>query len=161
MVFIYHFFYVSKSKLAHKATLFLKDIENGRYMGIVTSFTIAEYLAATRGLLCEKRNKQVSPEEVLTIKTSLEQFITQMGIILYDADTLAINHAVFAESETMIEGDVPSKGKYDRKWHYLKGADALHAAFAISVNAEAIATFDDDFKGICGSVSPLMLSEVY
>jgi predicted nucleic acid-binding protein len=84
-----------------------------------------------------------------------------MGIILYDSDTLAINHAVFAESESMIERDVPCIGKYDGKWHYLKGADALHAAFAISVNAEAIATFDDDFKGVCGSVSPLMLSEVY
>jgi predicted nucleic acid-binding protein len=161
MVFIYHFLYFSKPNLARKAALFLKDIENGKYMGIVTSFTIAEYVAATRGLLCEKRNRQVSPKEVSAIKAKLEQFITQMGIMLYDSDTLATRQAVFAESESMIERDVPSKGKYDGRWHYLKGADALHAAFATSVNAEAIATFDDDFRGVCGSVSPLMLSEVY
>lgn len=161
MVFIYHFLYSSKTRLASKAASFLKDIETGKYVGIVTSFTVAEYLAVIRGLLCERRNRQVSPEEISAIRKRLEQFITQMGIMLYDSDTLANRHAVFAECESMIERDTPSKGKYDRKWHYLNGADALHVAFAASVNAEAIATFDDDFRGICGSVSPLMLSEVY
>jgi len=161
MVFIYHFLRSSKGRLTHKAASFLRDVEKGKYVGIVTSFTVAEYLAVIRGLLCQKRNKQVSPSEISTIKLRLEQFINQMGIVLYDADVLAGGHAVFAESESMIERDTPSKGKYDRRWHYLNGADALHVAFAASVNAEAIATFDDDFRGICGSVVPLMLSEVY
>ena len=97
----------------------------------------------------------------MKIKAKLEEFIAQMGIIMYDSDSLATKHAVFADCESMIERDVPSLGKYDGKWHFLKGADALHVAFANSVNAEAIATFDDDFKGLCGAVSPLIISEVY
>lgn len=161
MVFVYHFLQSSKTRLSNKAASFLRDIETGKYIGIITSFTVSEYLAVIRGLLCEKRNRQVSPEEILVIRRRLEQFITQMGIMLYDSDTLANRHAVFAECESMIERDTPSKGRYDRRWHYLNGADALHVAFATSLNAEAIATFDDDFRGICGSVSPLLLSEVY
>ena len=161
MVFVYHFLFSPKAILSRKSASFLRDIENGKYVGIVTSFTVAEYIAVTRGILCDKRKGQVSPAEITAIKVKLEQFITQMGIELYDSDTLASRHAVFAECGSMIERDVASKGKYDGKWHYLKGADALHAAFAVSVNAEAIATFDDDFRGVCGAVSPLMLSEVY
>ncbi len=161
MIFIYHFFYSPSVFLSRKSSLFLKDIETGKYMGIVTTFTIAEYLAVTRGLLCKKRKKPVTSSDIQAVKAKLEQFINEMGIVLYDSDALATKHAVFADCENMIERDVPSVGKYDGKWHYLKGADALHLAFANSVNAEAIATFDDDFKGVCGTVNPLLISEVY
>lgn len=161
MVLIYHFLSSSNGRLTQKATMFLRDVEKGKYVGIVTTFTVAEYLAVIRGLLCQRRNRQVSPAEISTIKLRLEQFINQMGIVLYDSDVLASGHTVFAESESMIEKDESYKGKYDRKWHCLNGADALHVAFAASVNAEAIATFDDDFRGVCGSIVPLMLSEVY
>ena len=141
--------------------MFFEDIENGKYIGIVTTFTISEYLAVIRGLLCKKRNKKITSLEIMTAKTKLEQFINQMGIVLYDSDNLATKHAVFADCENMIESDEPALGRHDRKWHYLKGADALHLAFARSVNAEAIATFDEDFRGACGTVSPLIISEVY
>jgi predicted nucleic acid-binding protein len=161
MIFVYHFLYSPTVFFSRKSALFLKDIEKGKYIGIITSFTIAEYLAVTRGVLCKKRNRQVTSSEMLAIKAKLEQFITQMGIVLYDSDNLATKHAVFADCESMIEKDVPSVGKHDGKWHYLNGADALHLAFANSVNAEAIATFDDDFRGVCGAVSPLLIPEVY
>lgn len=161
MIFVYYFFYSPTVFLSQKSTSFLKDIEKGKYIGIVTTFTIAEFLAVTRGLLCKKRKRLVTSWEMKIVKTKLEQFITQMGIVLYDSDDLATKHAVFADCENMIERDVPSFGKRDGRWHYLNGADALHLAFANSVNAEAIATFDDDFKGVSGAVNPLMIPEVY
>jgi predicted nucleic acid-binding protein len=161
MIFVYHFLYSPTVFLSRKSSLFFKDIEQGKYIGIVTTFTIAEYLAVTKGLLCKKRSKQVTSSEIKTVKAKLEQFITKMGIMLYDSDTLATKHAVFADVEDMVEKDMPSLGRRDGKWHYLNGADALHLAFANSVNAEAIATFDDDFRGVSGSVLPLMISEVY
>jgi predicted nucleic acid-binding protein len=161
MIFVYYFFYSPSVFLSRKSALFFKDIEKGKYIGIVTTFTIAEYLAVTRGLLCKKRNKKATSSEIRTVKAKLEQFINQMGIVLYDSDTLATKYAVFADCENMIERDVPSLGRHDGKWHYLNGADALHLAFANSVNAEAIATFDDDFRGVSGTVNPLMIPEVY
>jgi len=161
MIFVYHFLYSPTVFLSRKSALFLKDVEKGKYIGIVTTFTIAEYLAVTRGVLCKKKNTQVTSSEISAIKAKLEQFITQMGIVLYDSDSLATKHAVFADCESMIERDVPSLGRHDGKWHYLKGADALHLAFANSVNAEAIATFDDDFRGVRGAVRPLIIPEVY
>lgn len=162
MVFIYHFLSSSNTRyLTSKSDSFLKDIENGKYVGIITSFTIAEYLAVTKGVLCSKRNGQVSTGEITTIRAKFEQFINQMGIMLYDSDTVASKNPVFSECENVVERSFAFKGRYDRKWHHVRGADALHVAFALSVNAEAIATFDDDFRGASGSINPLMLSEVY
>jgi predicted nucleic acid-binding protein len=162
MVFVYHFLSSSRSQnLASKSNSFLRDIENGKYIGIISTFTIAEYLGVIKGVLCNKRNRQVSVEEIRMIKASFEQFITQMGIMLYDSDSLASKKLIFNECEDVVERSMAFKGRYDRKWHHVRGADALHVALALSVNAEVIATFDDDFRGIDGSISPLMISEVY
>jgi len=162
MIFVYHFLSSSSSRsLSAKSSSFLRDIEKGKYIGIITSFTIAEYLAVTKGLICIRRNRQVTDRETATLKAKFEQFITQMGIMLYDSDSLASKKAVFSECENVIEKSTAFKGKIDRKWHFVKGADALHVALALSVNAEAIATFDDDFRGVGGFINPLMLSEVY
>ncbi len=162
MVLVYYFLSSPRNEtLTKKSKSFLKDIENQRYMGIITSFTIAEYLSVIKGVLCDKRNGNVLTSDISTVRERLEQFISQMGIILYDADTIANKSAVFSECENMVERSGVYKGKYDCKWHYLKGADALHLALAKSVNAEAIATFDDDFRGGGTTISPLMLSEVY
>ena len=162
MVFVYHFLSSSRNqRLTSKSNSFLKDIEKGKYIGIITTFTIAEYLAVIKDVLCNKRNNQVSTEEIMTIKARFEQFITQMGITLYDSDSLASKKPIFSECENVIERSTAFKGRHDRKWHHVRGADALHVAFALSVNAEAIATFDDDFRGIDGSISPLMLFEAY
>lgn len=161
MVFVYHFLSSSQNHyLSYKSSLFLKDIEKGKYMGIVTTFTVAEYLAVTKGVLCNKRNGQVSASDMSKIKSQLEQFLSQMGIILYDSDMLASKNPIFSDCETIIENSGAFKGKYDRKWHHLRGADALHVALALSVKAEAIATFDDDFRGV-SSINPIILSEVY
>lgn len=130
-------------------------------MGIVTSFTVAEYLAVIKGVLCNKRNGPISPSEVMSIKAKLEQFLIQMGIMFYDSDVLASKNPIFGECEDIIERSGAFKGKSDRKWHHLKGADALHLALALSVKAEAIVTFDDDFRGISTIINPIMLSEVY
>ena len=130
-------------------------------MGVATTFTIAEYLAVTKGVLCNKRNGQVTPAEMAKIKSQFELFLNQMGIILYDSDVLAKKTSVFSNCESIVENSGSYKGKRDRKWHHLRGADALHVALALSVKAEAIATFDDDFRGINIPINPIMLSEVY
>ncbi len=162
MIFVYHFLSSSRTQyLSGKANSFLKDVEKGKYMGIVTSFTIAEYLAVIKGVLSNRRNGQVSPSEILIIKGKLEQFLSQMGIMLYDSDKLASRNPIFSQCESVIERTTAFKGKRDRKWHHLRGADALHVALALSVKAEAIATFDDDFRGAVGIVNPIMLSEMY
>jgi predicted nucleic acid-binding protein len=162
MVFVYHFLSSATTQfLTAKSNSFLRDIERGKYVGIVTSFTIAEYLSVMKGLICNRRNGQVTSLEIAAIKSKLEQFITQMGIMLYDSDSLASKNPIFGNCENIVEGSSAFKGKRDRKWHYVRGADALHVALAMSVNAEAIATFDDDFRGASGFINSLMLSEVY
>ncbi len=103
----------------------------------------------------------MSQSEVSTIKTKIEQFMSQMGITFYDADDIAQKKPIFADSESMVERTAATKGKYDGKWHLLRGGDALHVALAMAVNADAIATFDDDFRGVHSFITPLMLQETY
>lgn len=162
MVFIYHLLSSSSAKvLTSKAESFFKDIEKGKYIGIISTFTVAEYIGVIRKTLCDKRDRQVTEREILIMKQKIEEFILKMGITLYDADSLASRMALFSECERIVEDSDAFKGKRDRKWHCVKGADALHVAFALSVNAESIATFDDDFRGASNFINPIMLSEVY
>jgi len=161
MVFVYHFLYSPHSSLASKANTFFKDLEKGNYIGTISSFTITEFLAVVKRILCNKRDKAVSENDVRVIRESLDKFIAQMGIALYDADTLVAGTTVFSDCEDIVESAVPYKGKRNRKWHYVSGADALHVALAIAVKAELYATFDDDFRGVKEWINPFMLSEVY
>jgi len=162
MVFIYHFLYsYTTYRLTSKANSFFKDIEKGRYIGIISTYTISEYIGVVKEILCNRRNGQVFDNEIRKIKEKIEEFITRMGIILYDADSLTRKTAVFSECEDIVERSTAFKGRLDGKWHCIKGSDALHVAFALSVNAEAIATFDDNFRGASEMISPIMLSEVY
>lgn len=130
-------------------------------MGIISTFTIAEYISVIRHILSNKRDRQVTSIEILKMKKKIEEFIAKMGIALYDADSLAHKMTLFSECEHIVENSTSFKGRIDRKWHCVKGADALHIALALSVSAESIATFDDDFRGASGTINPLMLPEVY
>lgn len=130
-------------------------------MGVISTFTIAEYIGVIRYLLSTKRDRQVTSIEISKMKEKIESFIAKMGITLFDADTLAQKMTLFSECERIVENSTSYKGKGDRKWHCVRGADALHIALALSMSAESIATFDKDFKGAGGVINPLMLPEVY
>lgn len=162
MVFVYHFLSSSANRqLSSKANAFFRDVEKGKYIGIISTFTIAEYTGVLKQLLVNQRDGQVTQSEIQKVKEEIERFITKMGIILYDADSLASKTTIFGKCDYIIESSSAFKGRRDRKWHSIKGADALHVSLAQSVNAEGIATFDDDFRGASIVISPIMLSEVY
>jgi predicted nucleic acid-binding protein len=122
---------------------------------------VTEFLAVTKGVLCNRRNAPITTSDMAKVKTQLEQFLSQMGIILYDGDEISAKNKLFSDCELIIENSGSFKGRYDHKWHHLKGADALHVALALSVKAEVIATFDDDFRNTNVSINSMMLSEMY
>ena len=163
---IFYFLYSSHYPLTVKASNFFDDVEKGDYICRISSFTETEFLGVIKNLLCEKKNRPPTIDEVEAILREFNRFISEMGIELHDADALAIEKpiepsTIFSLSEKILDSATPFLGKRDKKWHSLKGADALHVALAIRVKAESYATFDDDFRGVSSWITPIMLSEVY
>jgi len=160
MVFIYHF---KKHRLSSKANNFFKDIEKGKYAGVTTSFTIAEYLGVMRRILTQAKDKPASPTDVSKLRKGIEKFINDMGIIYFDADKLVspTYGKLFSSTETVVENAKPFKSPRNNRWYLVGGADALHVILAVRSEADLYATFDDDFRGVGSWIKPLMLFEVY
>jgi len=160
MVFIYHF---KKHGLTSKADNFFKDIESGKYAGVTTSFTIAEYLGVMRKALAEARNSPSTSADVARLRKEIEEFISDMGIVYFDADTLVSPGygKLFSPTENIVENAKHFKNPRTSKWYLVNGADALHVTLAVRTGADVYATFDDDFRGVNNWIKPLMLFEAY
>lgn len=160
MVFIYHF---KKHALTSKANNFFNDIEKGKYAGVTTTFTIAEYIGVIRKALTEARNRPPSSTDVSKLRKEIEKFISNMGIIYFDSDALVspIYGKLFSSTEKVVENAKPFKNPRTNRWFLVNGADALHVTLAVRAGAELYATFDDDFRGVDNWIKPLMLFEVY
>lgn len=166
MLFIYYFLYPSTSDLSRKSRNFFHDIENGRYVGIVSTFSVMEFIGVIKAIISDSLKRKISDNETQSMKKVILDFIYSMGIILYDSDSLTIPQgstscSLFSECENLIEAAKPTLGAFDKKWHSLKGADSLHVLFALRVNAQRFATFDDDFRGIDDKIKVLMIREEY
>jgi predicted nucleic acid-binding protein len=160
MVFIYHF---KKHGLTPKANNFFKDIERGKYAGVTTSFTVTEYIGVMREALTEATDKPSTPTDISKLRREIEGFISDMGIIYFDADELvsSIYGGLFSSTENIVENAKHFKNPRTNKWFLVNGADALHVVLALRTGADLYATFDDDFRGVNNWIKPLMLFEVY
>lgn len=166
MFFIYYFLYDPTYDLSKKAHAFFKDIEDGNFIGMISSFSIMEYIGVAKKLFSEKLGRSISYDETQAVKRVIIDFIKRMGIMLYNSNSLAVplhstSCSLFSECEDLIEQALPTLGAIDNKWHSLTGADSLHAIFAIRLGAEYLATNDDDFRGIHNNIKILMVREQY
>ena len=166
MLFVYYMFYDHRTRVFNKSYSFFKDIEDGKYIGIISSFSIMEYIGVAKGFFSRKMGRKITLPETDELRTSIIEFIESMGIITYDSDDLTvdpISHSctLFSDCYSFILIAETVLGATDRKWHYLNGADALHTVFAIRSNSTHLATFDDDFKGIENNIKLVMINEVY
>jgi len=165
MVFIYHLLYDKSFILSRKSENFFKDVEAGNIVGVVSSFSVAEYVGVMKRFISKKLKRPITLSETRMLKEVLTDFISKLGIILYNSDDLVIDASgkcsIFYESGILTENSKPSLGVSDRKWHTLCGADALHTLFAIRTNSSHIATFDQDFKDVEDQLTVLNVWEEY
>lgn len=166
MLFIYYFWYDPTFDVSQQSYSFFKDIEDGNFIGVISTFSIMEYIGVVKSLVSKKLGRKISIAETEALKESFLDFIRKMGILLYNSDDLTINSystscSLFSDCENLIESADPTLGSVDRKWHSLKGADALHIILAIRSNATHFATFDDDFRGVKDAIKMVMVREEY
>jgi predicted nucleic acid-binding protein len=163
MVFVYKLERTTH-RLFPKADAFFSDIEHGTYKGIVSTFLYVEFQAVVKQLLSQAKDLEAPQADVDKEISRLDQFLSDMGIKLYNADILIDQTPVtmFFRTEQLVQAAKPQKGKWDQQWHVIGGTDAIHLALAEAVRANSIATFDQGLKGVNDtSLSVMMLSEVY
>ena len=149
--------------LSSKSKGLFKDIQSGRITGVVSTFTISEYLSVVRDALAEKRGTPPSRQEIAAAEKNLMEFLENIGIELRDADTLATSASPFFEDVHQIVASSSSvRRTRDREWSGPGGADAVVAALAIRMTATQVATFDEGFRGLTThGLTPLMIGEAY
>ena len=165
MLFIYYFTNSPGSKLRNKALSFFQEIRTGKVMGVVTTFTINEFLAVMKKITSNNNKANPSQANISQWEGNFERFISALGITLYDADNLLMaqgsNCSFFLDCSQIIKDSDALLGSRDGLWHVLNGADSIHVLLAEKLNADLIVTNDDDFKGIKTRVRPCILMEAY
>lgn len=147
-----------------QANAFFRDIELGKFVGVISTFELAEFQSAIKSILSQRRNAEMPQGDVDKEMGRLNDFIDKMGIKLYNADVVLDTRPLvaFFRAEQLIGAAKSIKGTWRPDWHTIGGADATHLTIAETIGVESYATFDQGFKGVNGtSVKMLILSEAY
>ncbi len=160
MIFIYQLF--NKTNPYHaKSASFFKQIEDEKMIGVTSSFTRSEYLEVIKTELAKASDSIPSSIDIQSSLDNFDDFITHMGIELFDSDDLTNSDArLFRECHARIENAIPFKGK-DNKWRMLNGADSLLLVFAEKTGCQEIASNDDGFRTSKSKVKPHILRDLY
>jgi predicted nucleic acid-binding protein len=147
-----------------QANKFILDIQSGKYTGITSTFTLAEYRGVIKRRISETFNAPVSIYQEESAIITLNHFIRTCGIGLVDADLIATgstgNLRVFADTENTIKTSAPIAS--GNQWKMIKSVDSLAVTIAIRIGADLFATFDEGFRGLGSSnITPFIVSDKY
>lgn len=149
-IFVYHFHFTKQASLTARANSFLNQIKTAKIQGVTTTFAITEFLCVMLETLCACQGK-VDKKDVDGLRLAIENFIRNMGIVLYDSDELATNMSygksvIFSRCEQFMD-NVSCVVRRDGSKTVVRGADILHLVFARIIGVDCYATFDQDFQG--------------
>lgn len=156
------------------ATDFIKDIQRGRYVGVISYLTLNELLKVISNLLVDKG--KTDPAEW---KSKREEAIRKIFAI--DSNQIEIvsgttNDSTHNENELLfgkisdnaydLMEKYPGTVKYDNtarkdKHKGMSTVDTLHVELAKIFNCSKIASFDSDFKEVNSEIKQLVVKEVY
>ncbi len=163
MVFVY-FLTLSGGFLYSRATRFMQSLQNQKFIGVLSTFTMTEYTGVIKEILAETFKRPPTEQETAKSLKQLYTVIDSYGITLYDADQLAAlaPAGIFHQADSLVLRTDPHFGTRDKEWHSLGGADAINVDLAQRCGAQFIATFDQGFSCLKAAiVKPLMIPEVF
>jgi hypothetical protein len=110
-----------KQLLIQQATKqFFLDIENRKYLGIISTLTEIEYRGVVKKLISQRKNRSVSSLEEKRAMCDFNLFVEKLGIGLIDSDRIALDNAsgkynIFKSTEQVVKTSNPihvnSEGK--------------------------------------------------
>jgi len=123
-----------------------------------------EYKATFKKLFAEEYLRTPTQQEIEESVKVLEDFLSEMGIELYNADDVATESPLrlFWRSEERINQATPTLGTWDKSWKMIGGGDSITIILAEKIDARILATFDQGFKAMNHpNIKPLIVSEEY
>lgn len=164
MIWIYHLVDPGHP-LERVCERFLRDLENQKVKGLVSTFVLHEVVDVTKRLLAQKRNREPSQSDLDAIQERVEREMARLGVDIHDADSLAVDNTgqsvVFGRAGQLINQSGSFRGSHDGKWRTVNGADAIHVALAERAAASHYATFDEGFRRLTANLSSVLLGDVY
>lgn len=142
-----------------KAKAFFLDIEQSKYVGVVSDFCRLEYLVYIKDEIAMAKSGAVSKKDIDLGMDQFDRVVEDFGLEEVSTDSL-LAKSFIASCTEVIEKCHPVQ---DRKgeWAIFSGADSIHAVLASRSHADFLATLDADFRGLCDSVQPMVLWDVY
>jgi len=160
-LFIFHLKRTATSNLSDKIKKFFKDVEDGKFVGVCTTYTIIEYKAALKRILSEARRATVSQKEIDEEIEEFKNFLDEMGIELFDSeDLIKANDMTFVKCDNVIDSTAPTFTRAGRP-RLVNASDVLLTVLAHYIGCDFLATHDLGFKGMNWMVKPLLIGENY
>ena len=143
-----------------KAERFLQDVASGRFQGVTSNLVRLEYQGYLKEVNAMASGHNATKQELDLLVDALDRLIEDFGIEEVAADQL------LNQSQSWIEDCIniitqcqPIHVRND--WATIKGADSIHAAIASLAQTQQLATLDNDFKSLTGSITPFILWDMY
>lgn len=143
-----------------KANQFLQDIASGKYQGVTSNFVKLEYQGVMKEMKAAVSGHNASKMELDLLLDELDRLIEDYGIEEVRGDVLLNQNGNWIDGcIDIITQCQPFLVRDD--WVTMKGADTVHAAIASLAGTQQLATLDNDFKSLAGSVTPFILWDMY
>ena len=156
---IIHYLHPASERGEQKAKALFLDIEQSKYVGVVSDFCRLEYLAYIKDELAMGGSGNVTKKDIDLGMDKFDRLVEDFGLEEVSADSLLASPFIASCTET-IEKCHPVQDKKG-EWGIFGAADSIHAVLASRCHANFLATLDAKFEGLRDSVQPMVLWDTY
>lgn len=150
---------------------FFKDLQAGKFTGIVSSYVETEYIGALKVMIAGKTGASRTATEMLQERDELRNAFDSFGVEQNDAGVL-VDEALGGfgklhekQQEVLLGSECAHRGlpfPGNQKWCGVSSGDAIHAVVARLLDSSFIATADYGFRGLSvAGVTPAVIHDVY
>ena len=162
-----------KATTAKPATDFIKDIENGRYKGVISFLTLNELLKVIRNLMVERgktdptfweRKGNEAIDKIYRIKKENIEIVSGTTTDCEKSEDELLFGKISDQAYTVMEkypGGILQKVGEKDKHDGMSTVDTFHVILAKIFNCDKIASFDGDFKEVSSEIKQLVVKEIY
>ena len=171
---LFNWLFGVKATTAKPATDFIKDVENGKYVGIISDVTLNELVKIIRNIMVERgqtdpasweRKKKEAIRKIYAIKKEQIEIVSGTINDCEKSEDDLVFGKISDQAYNIIQ-KYPGVAKWDdsekkTKHKGMSTADTFHVILAKIFNCDKIASFDSDFKEVSSEIKQLVVKEIY
>jgi predicted nucleic acid-binding protein len=156
---IIYYLHPGSERGEQKAKAFFLDVEQSKYVGVVSDFCRLEYLVYIKDMLAMAKSGIVVKKDIDVCMDKFDRLVEDLGLEEVSADALLATPFITSCTD-VIEKCQPLQDQKG-EWSIFNATDSLHAVLASRCHSDFLATLDADFRGLRDSVQPMVLWDKY